>query len=194
MRQELIFATGNPHKLIEVTSIINLPHFNIQSLKDIGFNKDIPETADTLKGNALIKAETIHNITTKNVFAEDTGLEVCALNMQPGVRTARFAGPNKNNKDNIDKLLNELRDADDRRARFRTVVALILDNQNYFFEGEVWGTIAHDRKGSSGFGYDPIFIPEGYNNSFGELPETVKNTISHRFNAISKMAKFLSNL
>ncbi|MBT8233598.1 MAG: RdgB/HAM1 family non-canonical purine NTP pyrophosphatase [Bacteroidia bacterium] len=194
MKEELIFATGNPHKLEEVISFINLPRFDIKSLKDIGFDKDIPETADTLKGNALIKAQAIWDFNAKNVFSEDTGLEVCALNMEPGVKTARYAGPNKSNHDNIEKLLNEMEGKADRRARFRTVAALIYNGEKYFFEGEVWGEIGTELTGNGGFGYDPIFIPDGYDKSFAELPSSIKNGISHRYNAIIKMAKFLSSL
>lgn len=189
--RELVFATGNPHKLEEVRAILNLDNYNILSLSDIDFNDEIEETAPTLEGNALLKARAIYNKKKINVFAEDTGLEVVALDMAPGVITARYAGPHKNNEDNMALLLSKMEENADRRARFRTVAALILNGVEHVFEGEVWGEIALTQSGEKGFGYDPIFIPDGYTKSFAELPDTIKNIISHRYNAISKLAYFL---
>ena len=127
----------------------------------------------------------------KNVFAEDTGLEVLSLNMEPGVHTARYAGPQKSSEDNMSLLLQKMLSQSDRRARFRTVTALIYNGENHLFEGEVWGEIALSKSGSQGFGYDPIFIPDGFTKSFADLPNSVKNTISHRYNSMSKLSQFL---
>lgn len=189
--KDLVFATGNSHKLIEVKAILNLPQFNLLSLKDIGFHDDIAETATTLKGNALIKSRTIYNTYGGNVFSEDTGLEVFALNNEPGVYSARYAGEQKNSEDNMCLLLEKLSTKSSRRARFRTIAALIYNDKEYLFEGEVYGEIALEKSGNQGFGYDPIFIPDGYAKSFADLPDTIKNVISHRYNAIIKIGQFL---
>ena len=188
---DLVFATGNAHKLIEVRSILDLPQYNLLSLKDINFHDDIEETANTLEGNALIKSRTIHRLYGGHVFSEDTGLEVFALNNEPGVYSARYAGEHKNSNDNMDLLLQNLKSKTDRRARFRTVAALIFNDKEYLFEGEVNGHIAHEKSGNQGFGYDPIFIPDGYLKSFADLPNTIKNVISHRYNAVIKVSQFL---
>jgi len=188
---DLVFATGNLHKLEEVTSILNLTSYKLLSLKDIGFTEEIEETSDTLSGNAIIKARAIKSVYDGHVFSEDTGLEVYALNNEPGLYSARYAGSHKSSDDNMDLLLKKLEGVEDRRARFRTVVALILNEKEYLFEGEVNGIIAQKKSGIRGFGYDPIFIPDGYNKSFAELPDSIKNIISHRYNAIIKLSSFL---
>ena len=186
----LIFATGNAHKLEEVMAVIP-SKFDLSSLKDLNFNYDIPETGDTLEDNALIKARFIHQKYGKNVFSEDTGLEITALEGLPGVITARYAGAHRSHDDNMDKVLSELENCTDRSAQFRAVIALILDNTEYLFEGILKGRIGFEKKGNEGFGYDPIFIPEGYDKTAAELGPTIKNKISHRVRALDKMIDFL---
>lgn len=188
----LIFATGNAHKLEEVTAVLPKA-FTLISLKDLSFDYDIPETGDTLEDNALIKARFIYNRFGYNVFAEDTGLEINALNGDPGVFTARYAGDQKNADDNMDKVLRELADMENRNARFRAVIALIFNQKEYLFEGILNGHIGMEKKGTEGFGYDPIFIPEGYDKTAAELGAGVKNQISHRVRALSKMLEFLTD-
>jgi len=185
----LVFATNNAHKLQEVAAL--LPN-KILSLNDINCTDDIPEIADTLEGNALLKARYVYEKFGVNCFADDTGLEVEALNNAPGVYSARYAGEQKNAEDNMNKLLLELQDKSNRKARFRTVIALILDGKEYLFEGEVKGTIEKERRGKEGFGYDPIFMPEGFDKTFAELSIETKNTISHRGLAVAKLIDFLS--
>jgi XTP/dITP diphosphohydrolase len=163
------------------------------SLKEIGCFDDIPETADTLEGNALLKARYVYERFGKDCFADDTGLEVEALNNAPGVYSARYAGTDKDAGANMRKLLDELSDESNRKARFRTVIALIKEGTEYLFEGEVRGTISCEPKGINGFGYDPIFVPENYDKSFAELDLSVKNTISHRANAVKKLVDFLQD-
>lgn len=189
---KLIFATGNAHKLEEVMAVIP-PKFELSSLKDLNFNYDIPETGDTLEDNALIKARFIHQKYGMNVFSEDTGLEIDALGGLPGVITARYAGEHRSHDDNMDKVLSELKNKDDRTAHFRAVIALILNNTEYLFEGILKGQIGFEKKGSEGFGYDPIFIPEGYEQTAAELGPAIKNAISHRVRALDKMVTFLGN-
>jgi XTP/dITP diphosphohydrolase len=192
---KLIFASNNPHKLSEVRSIIGRDH-QVLGLKDVGFHKDIPENANTLEGNARIKAETIYKAFGIPCFADDTGLEVEALNNAPGVHSARYAGPSQSSSDNLKKLMETMQGIKNRNARFRTAVCLITDDDIRFFEGMVTGRIAQNATGSEGFGYDPVFIPHGYKKSFAELPAKVKNQISHRGEAIRKLAEhinFLSN-
>ena len=190
MLQKFVFATNNQHKLDEVREISE-GRFEIVGLKDIGCYEDIPENQKTLEGNALQKAKYVAEKYNINCFADDTGLEVDSLNGAPGVYSARYAGENKNSEDNIDKLLIELSDSPYRSARFRTVVSLVLDGKEYFFEGIIEGDIITERKGQSGFGYDSVFKPEGLNETFAELPILVKNSISHRAIAIQKMLYFL---
>ncbi len=190
MLQKFVFATNNQHKLDEVREISE-SRFEIVGLKDIGCYEDIPENQKTLEGNALQKAKYVAEKYNINCFADDTGLEVDSLNGAPGVYSARYAGENKNSEDNIDKLLIELSDSPYRSARFRTVVSLVLDGKEYFFEGIIEGDIITERKGQSGFGYDSVFKPEGLNETFAELPILVKNSISHRAIAIQKMLYFL---
>ena len=187
---KLVFATNNPHKLEEVRAILG-SDVEVLSLRDIGCTADIPETADTLEGNALLKARFVASSYGVDCFADDTGLEVAALDGAPGVYSARFAGPGCTPADNVRKLLGLMQDAGDRSARFRTVVALIRGGKEYCFEGMVGGTIARTPAGCGGFGYDPVFVPEGHDRTFAELPPAEKNRISHRARAVAKLADFL---
>ncbi|MEN8798557.1 MAG: non-canonical purine NTP diphosphatase [Flavobacteriaceae bacterium] len=189
---KLVFATHNPNKLKEVRLL--LPgKFELLSLDDIGCLSDIPETAPTLEGNARLKAEYVMEHFGYPCFADDTGLLVEALNGEPGVLSARYAGEQKNSEDNIDKLLSELKGIDNRKARFVTVIALITNDKLYLFEGEVKGYIEHERKGSGGFGYDPVFRPEGYSETFAEMSTLLKNQISHRGHALEKLKAHLQD-
>lgn len=189
----LVFATNNKHKLDEVRKITaNL--VNIVNLAEINCHEDIPETADTLEGNALLKTQYIKEHYGFDCFADDTGLEVEALDNAPGVYSARYAGPGHDAQANMRKLLREMEGKDNRKARFRTVIALTLDGKEYLFDGIINGIITAEKKGESGFGYDPIFIPDGYTQTFAELGDDIKNTISHRALAVRKLAKFLSSL
>ena len=190
MKKQLVFATNNQHKLEEVRDILG-KDFDLLSLKDINCQEDIPETAETLEGNALLKAQYISEKYGYNCFADDTGLEVHALNNAPGVYSARYAGESKDAKANMKKVLEELKGKDDYSARFRTIIALILDDKEYLFEGVVKGTIIKEEKGVAGFGYDPIFVPEGYSKTFAELGADIKNTISHRAEAVKQLEQFL---
>jgi len=183
---ELIFATNNKHKLVEVQEIIG-NQFKLISLSEAGFYNEIPENQNTLEGNAIEKARYIGN----NCFADDTGLEVEALNGEPGVFSARYAGPENNSEKNIAKLLLNLEDQKNRKAQFRTVIALIINKREYLFEGTVKGSITKETRGMSGFGYDPLFVPLGYKKSFAEMSLTEKNKISHRAIAVNKLAEFL---
>jgi XTP/dITP diphosphohydrolase len=187
---ELIFATNNLHKLTEVQSLIG-DNFTLKSLEQIGCTEDIPETAPTLEGNAFLKAKFVFNAFGKNCFADDTGLEVEALNGRPGVFSARYATEGHDFEANIDKVLLELDGVRNRKARFRSVIALILDGSVFYFEGIVNGEIICERRGIKGFGYDPVFLPEGYQYTFAEMPLSEKNKISHRAIAISKLVDFL---
>jgi len=190
---KLIFATGNAHKLEEVSAVLPAG-FELISLKDLAFDYDIPETGATLEDNALIKARFIFNRFGEHTFSEDTGLEIEALNGSPGVMTARYAGDQKDATDNMDKVLKELTSHSDRKARFRAVIALIYNEKEYLFEGILNGTIAKAKTGNQGFGYDPIFIPEGYTQSAAALGPDIKNKISHRVRALQKMLEFLKGL
>ncbi len=191
--RKLVFATNNIHKLDEVRNITG-NQVNIVSLSDINYHEDIPETADTLEGNALQKARYIKEKFGYDCFADDTGLEVEALNGAPGVYSARYAGPGHDAEANMNKLLKEMEGKENRKARFRTVIALILDNKEYLFEGIVNGTIIAEKTGSEGFGYDPIFVPENYTETFSEMGNDLKNKISHRAEATKKLTNFLSTL
>lgn len=188
--KKLVFSTNNEHKLEEVRAILD-KHYQILSLKDIGDNTDIPETGTTLEENAMIKADFLWNKYKCNCFADDTGLEVEALDNAPGVYSARYAGEQKNSADNVAKLLHELEGKENRKARFRTVIALIKDGKRYLFEGKVEGVITLSPHGSAGFGYDPIFKPDGYDHTFAELGLDVKSQISHRAKAVQELALFL---
>ena len=194
MKKELVFATNNAHKLSEVSTILG-DKIKLLSLKDINCNDDIPETADTLEGNALLKARYIYEKYGVDCFADDTGLEVEALNGAPGVYSARYAGGDGHDSEaNMNKLLDNLQGESNRNARFRTVVAMILNGEEYLFEGIVNGTIIEAKRGTTGFGYDPIFMPESYTETFAELGEEVKNQISHRSRAVHKLCKFLNSI
>lgn len=186
----LAFATNNAHKAKEVEQILN-QQFTVRTMADIGCNVDIPETAETLEGNALIKARFLKEHYGVDCFSEDTGLEVTALDGQPGVHTARYAGDQKDPQANMDLLLQQLEGKSDRSAQFRTVIALLMGDQEVLLEGICKGRIATEKRGSGGFGYDPVFIPEGYDLSFAELGEEVKNEISHRAIATRKLANLL---
>lgn len=184
----IVFATNNAHKLEEVSAIIS-DKISIVSLSAIDCHDDIPETADTLEGNALLKASYVKDKFGYDCFADDTGLEVEALNGKPGVRSARYAGEANDANANIEKLLHALHGNPNRKARFRTVIALIDNSQTTFFEGVINGRIIEEKHGESGFGYDPIFVPDGYDLSFAELGATIKNEISHRALAVYKLAE-----
>lgn len=191
MKRKLVFATNNLHKLEEVQEVVG-SSFEIISLKDIGCFDDIAETGDTLEVNALIKARYIKEKYGYDCFGDDTGLEVEVLNGAPGVYSARYAGDGHDSKANIKKLLTEMQGTDNRKARFRTVIALIIDNKEYLFEGEVKGQIITEEKGTAGFGYDPVFIPDGYSQTFAELGNDIKNEISHRALATKALCNFLN--
>lgn len=191
--KRLIFATNNAHKLEEMRSILG-SEIEILSLADIGCHADIPETADTLEGNALIKARYVYSHFHADCFADDTGLEVAALGGLPGVHTARYAYPDRHDPEaNMLKLLDALKEKSDRHARFRTVVALIENGREHLFEGTVEGSIALAKQGTEGFGYDPVFIPEGESQTFAQLGEDAKNSMSHRARAAHRLAAFLKS-
>lgn len=192
MNSTLVFATHNSHKATEVSHILP-PSYQVNSLKAIGFNEEIPETSTTLEGNALQKARTVYQATGYPCFADDTGLEVDALNGSPGVYTARYAGEEASDQENVDLLLKNLKTVSNRQARFRTIMALILgDGQEHLFEGLVEGIIQETKIGKGGFGYDPIFRPRGYDQTFAEMTEDLKNRISHRQKALNKLVNFLA--
>lgn len=193
MKRKLVFATNNPHKLSEVSAILG-DKIELLSLKQIGCDVDIPETADTLEGNARLKATFINHNYRLDVFADDTGLEIEALNNQPGVYSARYAGTDKDPKANMRKVLHELQGVENRNARFRTAISLILDGREYLFEGIISGHIIEEERGQAGFGYDPIFVPHGYNQTFAQLGDDIKNRISHRALAVNKLAEFLATI
>jgi XTP/dITP diphosphohydrolase len=190
MTRKIVFATNNQHKLDEIRKITE-GKIEILSLSDIGSNDEIEETGNTLEENALIKARFIKNKYGYDCFAEDAGLEVEALGNAPGVYSARYAGDACRDEDNIKKLLDNLKGIANRKARFRTVIALLMNNEEYFFEGEIKGHIIDEKRGFAGFGYDPIFVPEGYDQTFAELGEEIKNRISHRSIATQKLVDFL---
>jgi len=192
MIPDFVFATNNINKLEEIRAI-SKNKVNILCPKDFGYYKELPENQTSLAGNAFQKARFIYDRFSKNCFADDTGLEVEALNGKPGVYSARYAGEGKNSEDNVKKLLHELRDIPNRNARFRTVIALVIDNKDYFFEGVAEGKIISDPRGNNGFGYDPVFIPAGFHETFAEIPANVKNRISHRAAAFEKLFNFLTN-
>ncbi|VFB13496.1 non-canonical purine NTP pyrophosphatase, rdgB/HAM1 family [Bacteroides heparinolyticus] len=190
IKKKFVFATNNAHKLEEVSAILG-KRIELLSMKDIDCNVDIPETADTLEGNALIKARYIFENYHLDCFADDTGLEVEVLNGAPGVYSARYAGDAHDSEANMKKLLKEMENVENRRARFRTVFALIINGKEHLFEGIVKGEIIKNRKGTSGFGYDPVFVPEGYSQTFAEMGNELKNKISHRAMATQKLCHFL---
>lgn len=190
---KLVFASNNEHKIAEIAKLVPAG-FEVVSLASIGCTDDIPETAETLEGNAILKAQYVWERFGLSCFADDTGLEVPALGNVPGVYSARYAGPQRNAADNMKMLLNELNEINQRDARFRTVIALILDGQLYTFEGIVNGTITREQHGTEGFGYDPIFKPEGFDQTFAEMDMIQKNTMSHRGRAVQKLVEFLKTL
>jgi XTP/dITP diphosphohydrolase len=187
----IIFATNNQNKVEEVRAVLG-NRFNIITLKEAGIDIDIPEPFDTLEANATQKSKTIFNMTNQNCFSEDTGLEVEALNGEPGVKSARYAGEDRSFADNMDKLLSKLSSAENRKARFRTVISLILESKEYFFEGICTGKIIHERKGDHGFGYDPVFVPDGSDQTFAQMDMAEKNKFSHRKKAMEKLIHFFN--
>ena len=191
--RKIVFATNNKHKLEEIRDLLK-NKFEVVSLKEIGFNEDIPETGKTLKENASIKSNYIHDRYNINCFADDTGLEVDALNGEPGVYSARYAGEGCSYDDNVNKLLENIKGVSNRKARFKTVISLIYDDKEYFFEGQVEGIITEEKHGKGGFGYDPIFLPDGYDKTFAEMPLELKNKISHRALATEKLVEFLNTI
>lgn len=191
MTDNLVFATNNRHKLDEVKQLVG-PLFTLKSLGDIGCEEDIPETGVTFKDNASQKSHYIFNLYQTNCFADDSGLEIDALNGEPGVYSARYSGT-RDMEQNIRIVLNKLKDSVNRTARFKTVISLLLNGQEHFFEGVAEGTIIRSKRGARGFGYDPIFQPEGYNITFAEMNLKEKNRISHRAKAIRELTAFLKN-
>lgn len=190
---KLVFATNNKHKLEEVREILG-NKFEILSLKDIHFFDEIPETQNTIEGNASQKAHFIYDKYNINCFADDTGLEIDALNGAPGVYSARYAGDNCTYEDNVQKVLKKLEGINNRKAQFKTVISLIVNDIEYVFQGIIKGSVTENKRGKSGFGYDPIFLPEGYEKTFAELSSLEKNKISHRGLATQKLFNFLENL
>ena len=190
--KDIIFATNNAHKLEELRQIL-AGRFNVLSLADIDCHEDIPETAPTIEGNAVMKAQWIHEHYGVDCFSDDTGLEIDALGGEPGVHSARYATDGHDNIANINKVLSKMAGVTDRTARFRTVIALIMDGELHTFKGEVEGRILTERHGEGGFGYDSIFQPvEGDGRTFGEMSAQEKNAISHRGRAVARLAEFLS--
>lgn len=190
---ELVFASNNLHKIKEISSIIG-GKFDLRGLADLGITEEIPENEETIEGNALAKARYVHKLTGLNVFADDTGLETEALNGLPGVHSARFAGESKDSSANIRKLQKMLKGQSNRKARFKTVIALIYNDEEFMFEGTVNGKIIEENRGTEGFGYDPVFIPDCYETTFAEMPLSEKNKISHRARAFEKLKTFLGNI
>lgn len=187
---QIVFATNNENKLREIRDILGTS-FSLLSLRDLNMENDIPENMPDLEGNAMEKARYIHRLVNMSVFADDTGLEIEVLKGLPGVHSARFAGEDKNSDANIEKVLKMMGNAENRRARFRTVIALIYNNSEYLFDGIVNGTIIQEKRGSGGFGYDPVFVPEGHERTFAEMTLYEKNKISHRARAFEKLRYFL---
>lgn len=190
---KLVFATANQNKAKEIQAL--LPKvIRVLSLKDIHCFEEIPETSSTIEGNASQKAYYVYEKYGYNCFADDTGLEIEALNGRPGVMSARYAGETKNADDNISKILFELQNSSNRKARFKTIISLIIDGKEQLFEGIVSGTILTEKRGNNGFGYDPVFVPEGYSKTFAEMDLSEKNTISHRAIAVKRLIDYLNNL
>jgi XTP/dITP diphosphohydrolase len=189
----ILFASHNTYKAKEIASLLP-DHLKLITLSDLNYYEEIPETGTTLKENSLIKAKFTYDKFNCNCFADDSGLEVEALNNEPGVYSARYAGLQKNDGANMDKLLNSLKDVNNRIARFKTVIAFIYGGKEYFFEGIINGKITNTKTGTNGFGYDPIFMPEGFNKTFAEMSSDEKNSISHRAIAVKKMIDFLKKI
>jgi XTP/dITP diphosphohydrolase len=190
---ELVFATHNLNKVIEVQDMLTAG-IQLVGLDQLGFNEDIDEDGLDLESNAQIKAMHIYGVFGKNCFADDTGLEVDALNGLPGVYSARYAGEQKNSQDNIDLLLNKMKNKSNRKAQFRTVICLVLDGQKQLFDGVIEGEITHEQRGNGGFGYDSVFMPKGFDITFAEMDGYTKNAISHRFLAFKKLVNYLNSL
>ena len=190
MKTKLCFATNNAHKLEEIQAILG-DSFELLSLKDINCTKELPETGNTLEANSLQKAQYLYDHYQVNCFADDSGLEVHALGGEPGVDSAHYAGPQRSHLDNINLLLKNLTDKNDRSAQFRTVITLIQNGNVSQFEGSIKGQIISELRGNEGFGYDPVFVPEGYKTTFAEMPLTEKGKISHRAKAFGKLVAFL---
>lgn len=190
---KLIFATNNKHKLSEINHILS-NKIELLSLNEIGFNEEIPETQPTIHGNAAQKAHYIYDRLNINCFADDTGLEVEALDGRPGVYSARYAGEKATYQENVIKLLGEMKDKTNRKARFVTVICLIIEGKEYFFEGIVNGSILKQQRGNNGFGYDPVFVPDGFDKTYAELDFDIKNKISHRALSTQKLIYFLNKL
>ncbi len=190
---KIIFATHNKHKLKEIQQIL-CNKFELVSLGEINCTEDIPETQPTIEGNASQKAFYIWNKYQLNCFADDTGLEVDALNGEPGVYSARYAGEDKNSKANTQKLLKNLEGQSNRKARFKTVISLVINGEETLFEGLVYGDITETERGNQGFGYDPVFLPQGYNKTYAEMELSEKNAFSHRALAVNKLVNYLKNL
>lgn len=190
---KILFATHNQHKLTELQQIVN-KDIHLVSLYDLNYHKEIEESGTTLNENALLKARLISNIFNMNTFADDTGLEIEALNGAPGVYSARFAGEEKDSVNNMNKVLELMNGISNRKAQFRTVIALIIDNKEYLFEGVVKGEILEEPVGNNGFGYDPVFKPSGYSASFAQMDPETKNKISHRGKAVEQLIKFLESV
>jgi len=190
---EIVFASNNSHKIEEVQYLLK-KDFHLLSLKDIGCNEELQETGNTLEANARQKAKYVHDKYKVDCFSDDTGLEIEALNGRPGVFSARYAGEEKSSEKNIEKVLEEMKNIINRNACFIAIISLIIRNKEYLFEGKVYGMISTKKNGDNGFGYDPIFIPNGHSKSFAEMPNEEKNKISHRAIAVKKLAEFLNSL
>lgn len=188
----LVFASNNKHKIQEIKQLLP-ENFHISSLSDIGCEVDIPETADTIEGNAILKANYVTQHYQLPCFADDSGLEVISLDNAPGVYSARYAGDQKSDEDNIDKLLQELKGKPNRKAQFKTVIALNINGTQHFFTGIVSGEIISEKRGTNGFGYDPVFVADGFDRTFAELSSEEKNQISHRAKAIHQLIDFLKS-
>ena len=191
--KKIVFATNNKYKLEEIRHILR-EDFEVLGLLDIGFDEDIPETGATLEENASIKSYTIYNRYGIDCFSDDTGLEIDALNGDPGVYSARYAGENSSYEENVDKVLKKLNGKDNRSAAFSTIISLIIKGEEHLFEGRISGQISTHKSGEGGFGYDPVFIPDGYDITFAEMSAEIKNTISHRALATEKLVAFLKTL
>jgi len=189
---KFVFATNNNHKLNEISAMLG-SNFQIISLNDINCREEIPEEQETIEGNATQKAFYVYNKYGLNCFADDTGLEIEALGNEPGVFSARYAGESKDSNANIEKVLDKLSKINNRKARFRTVISLVINGKEELFEGIVNGAILKERRGSSGFGYDPVFVPEGFSESFAEMEPDRKNAISHRGRAVAKLVEYLKS-
>lgn len=187
----IVVSTSNPHKLIEFRQM--MPHTDVKGLKDLGFTEEIPETGNTLEENALIKARFLYEKLSMPVMAEDTGLEVEAINNEPGVYSARYAGPENDSEANMKKLLTRLMNEENRKARFRTVIAFINEDGEFLFEGIINGIISNEKLGLNGFGYDPIFFPDGFHKSFAQMSNEEKNAISHRGQALKKLLQWMES-